>query len=359
MRADNPLKRIIKPFVSPPVFDFWVRKLVANASWETPLATVVERHVEARDAVSLVLRPNGHFDGFKPGQHVNVTVEVEGVRHTRSYSFTGVPRRDGLISITVKRVDGGKVSTELCQHTRVGDVLELGQAYGELTLPDDYAGNWLFLAAGSGITPLMSLIRALTQTTLKQNVTLLYWARTRADLCFFQALRELSQREPRFHLHFVLTREQELLPDDLQGRPSLELFETIVPDIAEQRAYACGPAGFVGAVEELIASRVASFASEAFTPVETEIEDHGRVRVTLRESGRELDVATDKPLLAALEEAGVNPAYGCRMGICNTCACGKDAGITEDLLSGERCDERTSALRLCVSAARSDLVLDL
>ena len=359
VKSSNPLKRMIKPLVSPAVYDFWARKLLSNAAWETPLATVVERHVEARDSVTLLLRPHGHFDGFLPGQHVNVTIAVEGVRHTRSYSLTDVPRKDGLLSITVKRVGGGKVSTELCQHTRVGDVLELGQAFGDLTAPADYQGNWLFLAAGSGITPIISLIRSLSLSTLKQNVTLLYWARTRADLCFFQELRELSAREPRFHLHFVLTREHELLPNDSQGRPSLALFEQLVPSMAEQRAYACGPAGFVESVQELIAARVGFFASEAFTPSTMNVVDMGKVTVTLRSSQRQVEVATDKPLLAALEDAGIKPAAGCRMGICNTCACEKSAGVSEDLLTGDVDADVNSALRICVNAARSDITLDL
>lgn len=359
MKATNPLKKVMKPFVSPAIYDFWARKLVSNASWETPLATVVERHVEARDTVTLTLQPNRHFEGFKPGQHINLVVEVDGVRHTRSYSITSVPNSRGRFAITVKRYEGGLVSTELCQHTRRGDVVEISQAFGDMTVPADYSNGWLLMAAGSGITPLMSILRQLTQDTLHQPVTLLYWARTRADLCFFQELRQLSQREPRFQLHFVLTREHELLPQEVQGRPSLELFQSLLPDLSGLRAYACGSAGFVDSVRTLVADRVDHFAAEAFTPVTIAAADVGEVSVTLLQSNKTVTLPTDRSLLVALEEAGVRPAYGCRMGICNTCACEKSAGISEDLLSGEKSDQPASALRLCVSAARSDLVLDL
>src|SRR5690606_28076569 len=121
---------------------------------------------------------------------------------------------------------------------------------------------------------------------LKQHVTLFYWARTRADLCFYQALRDLAAREPRFHLHFVLTREDALLPDDLSERPNMALFEKWVPDFAAQRVYACGPAEFVGNVRELLASRVAYFAAEAFTPPALPEAVVGQVRVQLRQSDR-------------------------------------------------------------------------
>jgi stearoyl-CoA 9-desaturase NADPH oxidoreductase len=359
MKTSIMLKNIIKPLISPPVFDFWASKFAGNASWETPLATVVERRVEARDAVTLILRPNRHFDGFAPGQHINVTVDVAGVRQTRSYSLTDVPKKTGLLSITAKRVEGGKVSTELCQHVRVGDVLELGQAYGEMTIPADYQGHWLLLAAGSGITPLMSIVRALTQTNLRHSVTLVYWARTRADLCFFQELRQLSMSQPRFQVHFVLTREPDPLPDDVQGRPSLALFESLLADMETHRAYACGSAGFVRAVQELLSDRVESFSSEAFTPVTPRQTAEGTVSVALTRSQRTLELSVGKTILQGLEEAGVTPPSGCRMGICNTCACGKVSGVTEDVLSGDVSKEAASALRICISAARSDIALDL
>tara|TARA_R110002073_G_scaffold84612_3_gene201677 strand:- start:151508 stop:152587 length:1080 start_codon:yes stop_codon:yes gene_type:complete len=359
MNASIALRNIIKPLVSPAVFDFWASKLVANASWQTPLATVVERRVEARDSVTLVLRPNGHFQGFSPGQHINVTVDVAGVRQTRSYSLTGVPNKSRLLSITVKRIAGGKMSAELCQRLRVGDVVEIGQAYGEMTIPADYQGNWLLLAAGSGITPLMSIARALTQQDLHHSVTLVYWGRTRADFCFFQELRALSASRPRFHVQFVLTREPEPLPDDVQGRPSLALLESLLPDMATQRTYACGSAGFVETVRDLLSDRVESFSSEAFTPLTIPFTDAGTVSVRLTKSQRTLELPVGKTILQGLEEAGVMPASGCRRGICNTCACGKGSGVTENVLSGDVSAEPASALRICISAARSDIALDL
>jgi stearoyl-CoA 9-desaturase NADPH oxidoreductase len=127
------LRSWLSPLVSPAVFDFWAGRLRPGTSWDRPLARVVSRTVEARDAVTLVLQPNRHFAGFRAGQHVNVGVEVDGVRHTRSYSPSDAPRADGRVSITVRHVPGGKVSAQLCLHTRIDDVLELGPAFGALT----------------------------------------------------------------------------------------------------------------------------------------------------------------------------------------------------------------------------------
>ena len=120
----NWLQRIMAPAVDPEVFDFWVQHLNPAWSWSRPLATIVERRVEARDTVTLVLQPNRHVGGFLPGQHVNVSAEVNGRRVTRSYSLTNVPApaRAGSrrLSITVKRVEGGALSTHLVQHAQTG-----------------------------------------------------------------------------------------------------------------------------------------------------------------------------------------------------------------------------------------------
>ena len=144
-KKPSALRKVVAPFVNPGIFDFWVGKLNPAWSWDRPLARVVERKVEALDTVTLVLKPNAHCGRFVPGQHINVTAEVNGRRTTRSYSHTGIPRRDGRISLTIKRVDKGVLSTHLCQHTQVGDVLELGAAFGEMTLPAKPEGEWLFL----------------------------------------------------------------------------------------------------------------------------------------------------------------------------------------------------------------------
>lgn len=351
-------QRLLAPLVSPPVFDFWARRLGTTWAWDRTLARVVGRHRSARDAVSLVLRPNAHFRGFRPGQHVNVTVEVEGVRLTRSYSFTQVPGRDGLLHLTIQRVAGGRVSSVLCERTRVGDVLELGPAFGEMQLPPVLPARRLFLAAGSGITPLMSLTRALAARGAPGETTLLYWAREREDLCFVDELRRLAAQTPGLRVRFLLTRQMPLAADEGGGRISAAQLARKVPDLEQRAVYACGPAGFVATARELCA-RAASFQAEAFSPPPVVAGEDGEARVELRASGRVLTLPRGQSLLTALEGAGLQPASGCRMGICHSCVCPKLAGTSRNLHTGAREAEPEQALRLCVSAPASDLVLDL
>ena len=354
-------RRLLQPLISPEVFDFWAGLVRPGVSWSRPLGRVVARHEAARDAVTLVIQPNRHWGGFQPGQHLNVGAQVGGRWVQRSYSLSGIPRPDGRIAITVRRVEGGVLSEHLTHHARVGDVLTLGPAFGDMTWPEASGNAWLFLAAGSGITPLISLTRAWAAAGSPGDLTLVYWARTRDELCFADELRTLALREGRFRVHFVLTRQEGLRDTELQGRLSEARLESIVPDLARRQIYACGPAGFVDTARRVAAPRARSFHAEAFTPpllaaVEAQA---GTVAVHLSASNRTLQVPAGQSLLTALEAQGLRPASGCRMGICRTCVCPKTEGSTQDLSTGELHHGHDSALRLCVSRACSDLTLNL
>lgn len=357
MTASQTLRRLVAPLVDPAVYDFWAQKLFPTASWDRCLARVLERQITARDTVSLILRPNGHFQGFQPGQHLNVTVEVNGRRVTRSYSPSDAPHKDGILRLTIKAVPGGKVSQHLVHHTRVGDVLELSPAFGDMTLPAESAA-WLFVAAGSGITPIMSLLKTLTRQSLQQPVTLIYWARTRADLCFIEELARLDAAHPLLQVHTVLTREPTLLSHELAGRPREALFRQLVADLERRRVACCGPFGFVDQVRELLGTQVARFQAEAFTPAPVQTVAGAPVTVTLTRSNVQVQIPSGMPLLEALEAQGLSPAYGCRMGICNTCSCQKQAGTTTDTRNGTQ-QEEPGPVRLCINSASSDLTLEL
>lgn len=355
------LKRLGGRLVAPAVFDFWASRLHPAWSWDRPLARIVGRRTESRDSTTLLLQPNRHWAGFRPGQHLNVGAEIEGTRIVRSYSLSDAPRADGRIAITVKAIPGGRLSRHLCRDAKIGDVLSLGPAFGDMTLPDPPAGRWLFLAGGSGITPLMAMIRAQAAAGMPVPMALMYWARTRDELCFVDELRALAARHPDFHLALLLTRD-DASPDLGHGRIDAAQLSAFAPDLHQRRVFACGPDGFVAAARALTKERAVAFQAEAFTPpprIADADADLGEVTLTLALSGRTLDVPRGVSLLTALEAAGLKPASGCRMGICNTCACGKRAGTTRHLHTGDVEHEPASALRLCVNSARSDLTLEL
>ncbi len=340
-------------------FDFWASRIHPAWSWDRPLARIEARQAASSDAVTLRLKPNRHWGGFRPGQHLNIGTEIDGRRVTRSYSLTDIPRADGRVAITVKAIEGGKLSRHLCRDARVGDVLDLGPAFGEMTLPASVQGAWLFLAAGSGITPLMAMIRALSAQGMQVPLTLLFWARTRTELCFADELRALAAKHPSFSVQFMLTRESALRADERGSRIDAALLSSLIDDLPARQVFACGPNGFVAEARDLLVGQVRSFQSEAFTPPARVVDDAASVKVTLATSGRTLQLSRGQSLLEGLEAAGIAPASGCRMGICNTCACKKVSGSTRNLHTGECVQEPVSALRLCVNSAATDLVLDL
>ncbi|MHC1481111.1 ferredoxin reductase [Frateuria aurantia] len=343
--------RLAKWLVSPALFDFWSTQLHPLWSLEQPLARLITRSQASRDAVTLILKPNRHWHGMRAGQHVNLGVEIQGRRLVRSYSPTLLD--DGHLAITVKVIEGGGVSSYLAREARVGEIFTLTQAFGEMVLPD-HPGDILLLAAGSGITPMRALLRSLAVRGMPHNVDLLYWVRHRDQLCFVDELDALAATHPGFRVRYLLTREGDA-PDSRVDTISLEA----IASLAQRRVLACGPSGFVQAARTRLAGQVAHFDAEAFSkPTSTE-GDSGDVEVQLAASGRTLRLARGQSLLEGLEAQGVHPAYGCRMGICNTCACGRQSGRTRHLLTGELSSEPSSQVRLCISAPSTDLILDL
>jgi ferredoxin-NADP reductase len=352
--APRPLwpTRLARRVVSPALFDFWATRINPLWTLEQPLARLVSRSKASRDAVTLVLRPNRHWQGMLPGQHVNVGVEIDGRRLVRSYSPTVL--EDGSLAITVKAITGGLVSGHLARDARIGEVVALDTAFGEMALPA-HADDLLLLAAGSGITPMRALLRSLAARGMPVKVDLMYWARSRDELCFVDELDAMVAAHPRLHVRYLLTR------DGVAADPRIDTIPLDgIASLAERRVLACGPGGFVQAARHRLDGQVARFDAEAFSlPAPAAVSDEGEVEVRLARSGRTVQLSRGQSLLEGLEAQGIRPRHGCRMGICNTCACGRQSGTTRQLLTGDLSSEPSSQVRLCISAPSTDLILDL
>lgn len=341
-------------WLQPAVFDFWARHFDRTWSAERILARVIERRAASARATTLVLKPNRHWPGAVAGQHLDVIVEIEGVRHRRSYSLSAPPRADGCIEITVAEVTGGLVSPVLARMKQVGAVMELSPPYGGLCFPVTAGAPALLLAAGSGITPLRALLLDALARGETRPITLLYWAQTREELCFHEELLQLARRHSNLRVECLLTRD----PEAAAARIHAAQLQVLAPNLSTSEVLACGPDGFIARARELCAS-ARGIHAEGFTAASPIEPGAGAVRVQLKRSGVSLDLPTDRPLLQALEEAGQTPAFGCRRGICNTCSCDRLAGASRDLQNGELRHEPSTPIRLCVHSAAQGLVLDL
>ena len=342
---------LLQRWVSPGFFDFWSTRLNSLWTLAQPLARIEAREAASRDAVTLVLRPNRHWQGLLPGQHVTLGVEVDGRRLKRSYSPTSLA--GGRLAVTVKAVPGGAVSRHLTETARIGEVVTLDAAFGELTLPEP-GRPLLLLAAGSGITPMRALLRQATERGLSAPVDLLYWVRERAQACFVEEFEALAAAHPLLRLRLLVTGEGTLPAPRIDALPAAGLELPAGGD-----ALACGPSGFVAAAQARLAGLVARFQGEAFSPPAIAAGEEGEVEVELARSGRRLRLPRARSLLEGLEAHGLRPKHGCRMGICNTCACTRREGITRDTQTNARSGEPDATVRLCVSAPSTDLTLDL
>lgn len=365
--AHNRLWRLLEsPFVTrvvgESVFDFYAGVVSRGLTSRRIVARVEAVRDEAPSVKSFVLRPNGHFRGFRAGQHVNLTVEINGVRHTRCYSPSNAPDSTGTVVLTVKRHPTGKVSGWLHDHLRAGDWVELGQAFGDFTLPSQARSKLLFIAGGSGITPLASMLRDLCARGIARDVVVLTYGRTPSDLLFAEDLRALAALHPGVRVAFAVTGAT-VGNERLTGRFSAKHLEHVAPDAGERRTFVCGPRTLVDDVRALWAARGTEslLKTETFTPAESFAADapSAIVHVTASRSQKAFSASAAASLLVQAERAGFSPPSGCRQGICFSCACRKKSGVVRNIADGAISSEPDEDIRLCVSVPLSDVTLDL
>ncbi len=355
-------RQVLRKIISPQQYDFWAAELGSIAAWDRCFARVLRVEPEALDTVSITLKPNRNFPGYLAGQHMNLSADINGRRVTRCYSFTSCPDTHGAISFSVRRDPNGMMSQWLCDQLQPGSIVEITGVFGELTLETLQArptDKLVMLAAGSGITPMLSLLRALSAREHRGPLTLLYWERSAASFCFTRELDSLCERHPNLRIQ-RLTTDRRGGTDDHTGRISAEQLARLLGPADEHSkpiVLACGSAGFVSSAQALMQPRAGQFHAEAFSPpAPSRDEPSQHFQLELLRSGRSLTVSNQQTLLEALEAEGVAVESGCRMGICNTCVC-QASGSTRDSTTGLQ--HNGGATRLCVSRASSDLQLDL
>ncbi|HEY5880850.1 MAG TPA: ferredoxin reductase, partial [Nakamurella sp.] len=200
---------------------------------------VIAVRPEAGGAVTVVLRPGAAWRSHVPGQYARVGLEVDGVRRWRSYSITSPPApAGGTISITARAVPGGIVSAHLAQRLAEGDLVHLDQACGDFVLPDPIPDKVLFITGGSGITPVIGMLRS--GRDWLRDVVLVHSEGRDRDVIFGPELRGLAADG---HIRLV---EQHT---ERAGRLGMAELRALVPDLAERAAWACGPAGLLDEIE--------------------------------------------------------------------------------------------------------------
>ncbi len=318
-------------------------------------ARVVSIQRQTPRSATVTLRSNPAWRGFTAGQFVRVGVDIEGVRRTRTYSpACSEHRADGLLELTVTAHPGGLVSGHLLRRLRPGDVVHLGQASGAFLLPTPRPQRLVLISGGSGITPVLSMLRSLCDEGHGGEVTFVHYARTAADWLYRSEVERLAAAHRGIRVHYIATREggrhieAGFVSELLDGAP-----------VAGARVAVCGPPTLIEAVRSIWSEAPDQVLAETFTPPAPSITEgaaSGSLRFVRSDVTAPIGPGT---LLEQAEGAGLSPEFGCRMGICHTCTCRKQAGAVRNLRTGEVSTEEDEDIQLCISVPAGDVALAL
>jgi ferredoxin-NADP reductase len=349
------VRALIGPVTTPLLPDDYLKLI--NPLWSSRelRGRIVEVRPETADSATLVIKPGwGYGFDHQPGQYIGIGLLVDGRWRWRSYSLTS-PARTGTrrLSITVKAMPEGFLSSHLVNGVRPGTVVRLAAPQGDFVMPDPPPPSVLFLTAGSGITPVMSMLRTMARRNpgIGTDVAHVHSAPSDDDVMFGTELAELARSHPGYRLTLRSTRAD--------GRLDLARLDEVVPDWRDRQTWVCGPEGMLAEAENLwqaagVADRL---HLERFAAARRPAAGAGGA-VTFARSGvtRAADAATS--LLEAGEQAGVRLPFGCRMGICHTCVVSLVDGRAVDLRNGAE-HEPGTRVQTCVTAPSGDCVVDI
>jgi stearoyl-CoA 9-desaturase NADPH oxidoreductase len=368
---------MVRSFTSPLAADDYLELIDPLWSTRELKGRVVSVGRASTDAVTVVIKPGWEWPGHRPGQYLRLGVEVDGRHHWRAYSLTSEPARgDGCIAITPKLVPEGVVSPYLCERMRPGVVVRLGGVEGTFTLPSPLPPRLLFLSAGSGITPIASMVRELAAQgslagaggTLGGRSGLVgaascgscqavhvHSSHTADRIAFAAELNGLAGRNAGYDLQAWVSGDR--------GRMRTQDLERLCPDWRERETYLCGPPELLEAFEEHwrregVGERLhVERFQPADTPSASELGSGGAIRFCT--SGLEAQSDGRRPILVAGEAAGATLPHGCRMGICHSCVGRLRAGRVRDLRTGEVHGGEGELVRTCVNAPEGAIEIEL
>lgn len=321
-------------------------------------ATIKDVQQQTPRAVSLVLQPNHRWTGYQPGQYVTLTVSINGRRHSRC--FTVSHTEAGCPVVTIQAHANGIVSAWANDTVWKGDEVEISAAQGNFVLPSERPDAFLFIAGGSGITPIRALVDALVAEDYTGVVDILYYVPQTIDAIFREHFELLASLSPNIRLHLIPTRATDGY-EGLQGHFSAEHLTHLRANPESAASYVCGPAALMDAVQAHWQSRQCEsrLTRENFQAVARAVSPSQEAQPVYFSESQVSSSAADKTLLEVAEGAGLSPSYGCRQGICRTCTCRKTSGQVRDIRTGEISDNGEEDIAICVSVPVTPVTLSL
>jgi ferredoxin-NADP reductase len=352
-RLQRTALRAVKTFTTPLLPDDYLELI--NPLWSTrELRGRIERIDRVTEnAATVTIKPGYRWEGHRAGQYVRIGADIDGVRHWRAYSLTSEPDRpDGCVSVTPKLVERGVVSPYLIRDASPGQIVSLGGVEGGFVLPDPLPHSLLFISAGSGITPIVSMLRSLCRREALNDAVLLHSARTPGEVIFGGELRSLDRRAG-FRLHEQHT--------STMGRLAPERLDELCPDWRERDTFASGPGPMLDALAEHWERHAdpSRLRMERFQPKLGLAATGEGGTIAFLESDAEVEADGTKPILVCGEQAGLALPFGCREGICHTCVGTLRSGRIRDLRNGEVSGQEGQPVRTCINAPEGPIEIEL
>lgn len=384
--------------------EVWLQE---SATWQGGEIDLVccEVRPETSDVKSFLFKAadNGQHSQFKflPGQFITLELNINGEIINRSYTISSPPTRPHTLSITVKRTAGGIVSNWLHDNMQVGSTIAAFGPHGEFTTANvnvdrTQATKYLFLSAGSGITPLMSMTRTFHELAENQDIVFVHSARSIADIIFRKELDLIAFNQPKFRTGFVCeklsTTEQSASQkaNTLVGRLSLDSLKHLAPDFQTREIFTCGPAPYMAAVRTMLTEAgfdMAHYHEESFSFDELPVAIHDEIiaeeahaqqaasesslitssaltktgfSVEFTKSAKSISCTSEQFILDAAKAAGLRLPSACSKGVCGTCKSKLISGQVEMKHGGgiRQREIDQGMILICCAKPLTDLVIE-
>ncbi|WP_019928889.1 ferredoxin reductase [Nocardia sp. BMG111209] len=344
---------LVQTLTTPHAIDRYLELIRPALTVRDLRAEIVRVRHDANGSVTLRLRPTRRWSGHLAGQYVQIAVVIDGVKHSRCYSPVTVEGRTRELELTVRAHPDGLVSHYLWREARPGMVVDLTPAAGTFVLPDPRPERIVLISGGSGITPVLSMLRTLAAEDHPGEVLFLHYARTPEAVPHRAELTALAREHPRLRVEIRCPGAQ----SGASGYFDRDTLAGAAPWFRDAQVYVCGPERLMAAVRAVYAAEglETSVHTEEFT-LPTITTDPAEVTgaTNFSASGVRTD-NTGASLLEQAEAAGLTPEYGCRMGICFSCTAIRRSGCTRNRRTGELDSDPDQPIQLCINAAVGDV----
>ena len=340
----------LKDFLHP------ITRLVFNKKQDAYSTKIMQIRHENDNVYTLVLKPQKKWQGFQAGQFISITTEINGRFLTRTFSISSAPAQfieDRTIELTIQKQNHGKATPFLGNLLKRGDKVSISKAQGDFVISEN-SGAKLFIAGGSGITPIRSLIKKLAKES-QDSITLIYYAQNRKHL-FKDELLTLTSNHKDIKIH--------LIDSSVEGRICKQHLTEYCSDYKNREVYVCGPGSMIQFTNDLLSKDLPpdQIHHEYFgTPPTYDINAEQQGTVFFEKSETKVSGLSSpiKTLLELAESKGLKPKSSCRMGVCHQCVCKKTSGVIYNILTKTYSDSGAQNIQPCVSVAIGDVNVEL